>query len=33
MKLKCEHCGRKWDYHGGMKVYAPCPDCRRGVRI
>lgn len=33
MELKCENCGKEWDYSGKNKVYTTCPDCRKLVRI
>lgn len=33
VKLKCKHCGYKWDYNGKMKVQATCPDCMKKIKI
>lgn len=26
-------CGYRWTYAGNMRIYATCPNCRRGVKI
>lgn len=33
MKLKCEACGKSWDYKGSNKFKATCPDCHLLVKI
>lgn len=33
MELKCNKCGRIWDYKGKSKHYATCYDCRNLVNI
>ena len=33
MKLRCDRCGRRWDYHGKMKRRATCPDCKHSVKM
>jgi hypothetical protein len=33
IRLKCQHCGWTWDYHGKRKYYAGCSVCRHQVSI
>ena len=33
MLLECQHCGYIWDYGGGNRFYATCPQCRYKVRV
>jgi len=33
MKLRCKHCGYKWNYRGHSKYYACCPRCHWLVRV
>jgi len=33
MKLKCQRCGREWDYKGKKKWFTSCPDCKTSVKI
>jgi NADH-quinone oxidoreductase subunit E len=31
--LECQHCGYIWDYRGGNRFYATCPQCRYKVKL
>lgn len=31
--LKCQHCGREWEYKGTRNVKATCPDCGKQTPI
>lgn len=33
MELKCEKCGRVWDYKGKKPITTQCPDCYARVKI
>jgi hypothetical protein len=33
MELNCKKCGNTWDYKGGSKFYATCPNCMFKVNI
>lgn len=33
MKLRCDRCGKRWDYNGKNSHYASCPDCKHSVKI
>ena len=33
VKLKCQRCGREWEYTGDKKFYTSCPDCKTSVKI
>jgi len=33
MKLKCQKCGREWDYKGHKRFYTTCPDCKTSVKL
>ena len=33
MIVKCNKCGKEWDYTGDNKTFCTCPDCRALVKI
>jgi NADH-quinone oxidoreductase subunit E len=33
VNLECQHCGYIWDYRGGNRFYATCPQCRYKVKV
>jgi len=33
MDIKCDRCGKEWDYTGSNEFFATCPDCRKLVKL
>lgn len=31
-KLKCQRCGRVWEYTGNSEYYTTCPKCKTSVK-
>lgn len=32
-KLKCQRCGKEWEYKGKSKYFTSCPQCKTSVKV
>jgi hypothetical protein len=31
--VRCQRCGKEWQYKGKRRFFATCPDCRHNVKL